>query len=145
IQKSSFVALKNGMSISKLFEQLDGFRKSIKVPVILMGYLNPLLQYGFQKFCKDAAALGIDGLIIPDLPAHEFENEYGPIIKNLGLDFIFLVTPETSDERILQLDNLSSGFLYAVSSSSTTGSEQKENGISQYLGKLKGLGLRNPV
>jgi tryptophan synthase alpha chain len=145
IQQSSSVALANGMTIKKLFEQLKDFRKEISVPVILMGYMNPVLQYGFQKFCADAATVGIDGLILPDLPEHEFETEYGAIIKKHGLDFVFLVTPETSEERIKKLDSLSTGFLYAVSSSSTTGSDKNMTDVKTYLQKLKGLKLKNPV
>ena len=145
IQYSGSVALANGMTIHKLFEQLKDFRNEISVPVILMGYMNPVLQYGFEKFCADAAAVGIDGLILPDLPEYEFETEYGAIIKKYGLDFIFLVTPETSEERIKKLDSLSSGFLYAVSSSSTTGSDKASTGIKEYLQKLQQLELKNPV
>ena len=145
IQQSSSVALANGMTIKKLFEQLKGFRKDISIPVVLMGYMNPVLQYGFEKFCADAATVGIDGLIVPDLPEHEFETEYGAIIKKHGLDFIFLVTPETSEERIKKLDKLSTGFLYAVSSSSTTGSDKNMTDIRSYLQKLKSLNLSNPV
>jgi tryptophan synthase alpha chain len=145
IQQSSNIALANGMTIKKLFEQLKNFRKEISVPVVLMGYMNPVLQYGFEKFCADAAAVGIDGLILPDLPEHEFETEYGTIIKKYGLDFIFLVTPETSEERIRKLDELSSGFLYAVSSSSTTGRDKNMIDVKSYLQKLKSLGLKNPV
>jgi tryptophan synthase alpha chain len=145
IQQSSSVALANGMTIKKLFEQLKEFRKDISVPVILMGYMNPVLQYGFEKFCSDAAGVGIDGLILPDLPEHEFETEYGTIIKKCDLDFIFLVTPETSEERIKKLDALSSGFLYAVSSSSTTGSDKNMTDVKSYLQKLQALKLQNPV
>ena len=145
IQPSSTVALANGMTIKKLFEQLKDFRKNISIPVILMGYMNPVLQYGFEKFCADAAAAGIDGLILPDLPEYEFETEYGDIIKKHGLDFIFLVTPETSDERIKKLDELSTGFLYAVSSSSTTGSDKNMTAVTGYLQKLKSLQLRNSI
>jgi tryptophan synthase alpha chain len=145
IQHSSSVALANGMTIAKLFDQLRDFRKEISMPVILMGYMNPVLQYGFEKFCKDAAAVGIDGLILPDLPMYEFENEYGAIIKKHGLDFIFLVTPETSDLRIKKLDELSSGFLYAVSSSSTTGANKNMTDVKTYLQRLNGLHLRNPI
>ncbi len=145
IQRSSSVALANGMTIKILFEQLKDFRKEISVPVVLMGYMNSVLQYGFEKFCADAAAVGIDGLILPDLPEYEFEMEYGAIIKKYGLDFIFLVTPETSDERIKKLDSLSSGFLYAVSSSSTTGSEKRSENVETYLDRLKSLQLVNPV
>ena len=145
IQHSGSVALSNGMTIAKLFEQLKDFRKEISIPVILMGYMNPVLQYGFEKFCADAAEVGIDGLILPDLPEFEFETEYGAIIKKHNLDFIFLVTPETSEERIRKLDSLSSGFLYAVSSSSTTGSDKKTANTDDYLRKLRNLKLKNPV
>lgn len=145
IQQSSSIALANGMTIKILFEQLKDFRKNISVPVVLMGYMNPVLQYGFEKFCADAAAVGIDGLILPDLPEHEFETEYGEIIKKYELDFIFLVTPETSEQRVKKLDELSIGFLYAVSSSSTTGSSKNMTDVRAYLQKLKGLKLKNPV
>lgn len=145
IQQSSAIALQNGMTIKKLFEQLKELRPQVSLPVILMGYMNPVLQYGFEKFCADAAAVGIDGLILPDLPEYEFLSEYGIIIKKYDLDFIFLVTPETSVERIQRLDSLSSGFLYAVSSSSTTGSDKPGVNIKDYLGQLRQLKLNNPV
>ncbi len=145
IQASGNQALENGMSIAVLFEQLKDFRKEIEVPVILMGYMNPVLQYGFEKFCADAAAAGVDGLILPDLPEFEYESEYGVVIKKYGLDFIFLVTPETSEERIRTLDALSSGFLYAVSSSATTGTDKDFNAVEIYLQKLQSMQLQNPV
>lgn len=145
IQASSTIALQNGMTIKKLFEQLKNMRSSVQTPVILMGYMNPILQYGFEKFCADAAAVGVDGLILPDLPEFEFEHEYGSIIKKYHLDFIFLVTPETTPERIKKLDALSTGFLYAVSSSSTTGKDQDMSGVSAYLQRLQSMGLKNPV
>jgi tryptophan synthase alpha chain len=145
IQASSAKALQNGMTISTLFDQLKDFRKDITVPVILMGYLNPLLQYGFDRFCARAAEAGIDGIIIPDIPMYEFEMEYSAIIKKYGLDFIFLVTPETSEERIKKLDQLSTGFLYAVSSSSITGSDKDFSPVETYLQKLYEMKLKNPV
>lgn len=145
IQASGAKALANGMTIATLFNQLKDFRREIRLPVVLMGYLNPLLQYGFDKFCAHAAAAGIDGLIIPDIPQFEFEQEYGAIIKKHGLDFIFLVTPETSEQRIKKLDSLSSGFLYAVSSSSITGSDKDFSSVEGYLQKLKAMELNNPV
>ncbi len=145
IQQSSSVAIANGMTIQVLFEQLANMRQSVRIPVILMGYMNPVLQYGFERFCADAAAVGVDGLILPDLPEHEFETQYGAVINQHGLDFIFLVTPETSEARVRKLDTLSSGFLYAVSSSSTTGSNQQMNDVGAYLKRLQGYGLRNPV
>jgi tryptophan synthase alpha chain len=145
IQASSAKALANGMSIARLFDQLRGFRQKIYVPVILMGYMNPVLQYGFEKFCQHAADMPVDGLILPDLPEHEFETEYGPIIQRYGLNFIFLVTPETSEERIRKLDQLSTGFLYAVSSSSTTGNEKDFDAVEKYLQRLKNMKLKNSV
>lgn len=145
IQGSSTKALQNGMTISKLFEQLKDFRREIQVPVVLMGYLNPLLQYGFENFCAKCEEVGIDGLIIPDIPIYEYENEYKEIIKKYNLDFIFLVTPETSEERIKKLDELSSGFLYAVSSSSITGSDKDFSPVETYLQKLKDMNLKNPI
>jgi tryptophan synthase alpha chain len=147
IQNSGMHALANGMTIVTLFEQLKTLRSQIgdDLPVILMGYMNPVLQYGFEKFCAAAAAVGIDGLILPDLPEYEFETEYGSIIKQYNLDFIFLVTPETSGERIKKLDELSTGFLYAVSSSSTTGSDKNMTDVSAYLKRLQAMQLENPV
>jgi tryptophan synthase alpha chain len=145
IQASSSKALANGMSIETLFNQLKDFRKEITLPVVLMGYMNPVLQYGFEKFCEDAALVGIDGLILPDLPEYEFETEYGAIIKKYGLDFSFLVTPETSEERVRKLDSLTSGFLYAVSSSATTGSNTNFDAVEKYLQRLQSYQLKNPV
>jgi tryptophan synthase alpha chain len=145
IQASSATALQNGMTIAKLFEQLRDFRKEINVPVVLMGYLNPLLQYGFENFCAKASEAGVDGLIIPDIPMYEYEAEYAAIVKKHGLDFIFLVTPETSEERIKKLDSLSSGFLYAVSSSSLTGSDKDFSAVESYLQRLQSMQLRNPI
>ncbi len=145
IQASGGKALENGMTIARLFEQLKGLRPAIRVPVLLMGYMNPALQYGFEKFCADAASAGVDGLILPDLPIYEFETEYGAIIRKYGLDFIFLVTPETSEHRIRKVDSLSTGFLYAVSSSSITGKDKNMDGQQGYFEKLEQMGLTNPV
>jgi tryptophan synthase alpha chain len=145
IQASSSRALQNGMTLSVLFEQLRDFRKTINIPVVLMGYLNPVLQYGFEKFCSDAARVGIDGLILPDMPLYEWETEYKPVIDKNGLDFIFLITPETSEARIRKLDAASTGFLYAVSSSSTTGSTINVQPMEAYLKRLQGMQLKNPV
>ena len=144
IQASSTVALDNGMTIATLFHQLKSLGEK-KSALILMGYMNPVLQYGFEKFCKDASAVGVDGLILPDLPEYEYETEYGAIIKRYGLDFIFLVTPETSEERVKKLDTLSSGFLYAVSSSSTTGNEKDFDAVEKYLERLQSMKLNNPI
>jgi tryptophan synthase alpha chain len=145
IQASGSKALENGMTLKKLFGQLKELRPAVRVPVLLMGYMNPVLQYGFGKFCADAAATGVDGLILPDLPIYEFETEYGAIIREHGLDFVFLVTPETSEERIRKVDSLSSGFLYAVSSSSTTGKEKDMASQQSYFERLHKMKLKNPV
>lgn len=152
IQVSSSKALENGMTIEVLFQQLKNLRSKSpsfggvgEVGLILMGYMNPVLQYGFEKFCADAAAVGVDGLILPDLPEYEFETEYGAIIKKFGLDFIFLVTPETSEERVKKLDGLTTGFLYAVSSSATTGGNTDFDAVEKYLQRLQGYQLKNPI
>jgi tryptophan synthase alpha chain len=145
IQESGAKALENGMSIEVLFDQLKVLRPTIHVPVVLMGYMNPVLQFGFDKFCEAAASVGVDGLILPDMPAYEFESKYGAVVKKHHLDFIFLVTPETPIERIQYLDSLSSGFIYAVSSSATTGSALNFDLVDAYLQKLKALQLNNPI
>lgn len=145
IQGSSAKAIENGMTMHRLFTDLAGFRNEINVPVILMGYMNPVLQYGFEEFCRSCKSVGIDGLILPDLPMYEFETEYGEVVRKYGLKFIFLITPETSSERVEKLDSLSSGFLYAVSSSSTTGNEKGLQQQTIYFERLKKMNLRNPV
>jgi len=144
IQASSHIALENGMTIEVLFDQLSVMRKTIHIPVVLMGYMNPILQYGFETFCKKAKEVGVDGLILPDLPLYEFEHLYGKAIKENELDFIFLVTPETPAERLKKLDSLSSGFLYAVSSSATTGTDKDFTKVATYLQKLQSMELKNP-
>ncbi len=145
IQQSSQLALSNGMDMDILFSQLKDMRSTITIPVILMGYMNPVLQYGFEKFCRDAAAVGVDGLILPDLPAREYEEFYEPVFRKFGLNMIFLVAPETSNERVKKLDALSTGFLYAVSSSSITGSEGSNSGFESYIDRLNSLSLKNPI
>lgn len=145
IQDAHVLALKNGMTITKLFQQLEEVKDSVTIPKILMGYLNPVLQFGFENFCKKCQEVGIFGLILPDLPPYEFEKNYREILGKYQLNFIFLVTPETSVERIQYLDSLSSGFLYAVSSSSTTGNENSTLKNESYLERLASLNLKNPV
>ncbi len=145
IQSSGNIALANGMTIETLFEQLAHMRKTIHIPVVLMGYMNPILQYGFEQFCKKAKEVGVDGLILPDLPLYEFEHLYGTSIQQNGLDFVFLVTPETPEERLRKLDSLSTGFLYAVSSSATTGKDKDFSKVAIYLQKLQAMHLKNPV
>lgn len=145
IQDAHSLALRNGMSIEKLFEQLAEIKETVTIPKILMGYFNPVLQFGFENFCQKCAEVGVSGLIIPDLPPIEFENKYGEILKKYHLNFTFLVTPETSEERIKYLDSLSSGFLYAVSSSSTTGNDNTFLKNEDYLNRLSLLNLKNPI
>ncbi len=145
IQKSSMVALQNGMTILKLFEQLKKVRESIQLPIILMGYLNPVLQFGVEKFCALASAVGIDGIILPDLPMHEYQAQYQSIFEAHHLKFIFLITPETSEERIREIDELSTGFIYAVSSSATTGNNNSIEDQADYFNRLQMMNLKNPI
>lgn len=145
IQQSNLQALENGMSMELLFKQLKEISPEITTPVILMGYLNPVLQYGMEKFCEDAASAGVDGIILPDLPMFEYERSYKKIFKNNNLHFIFLVTPETSPGRIKKADSLSSGFLYTVSSSSTTGKDSTLEDQEGYFKRLQEMKLGNPV
>ncbi|WP_185286683.1 tryptophan synthase subunit alpha [Chryseobacterium indologenes] len=145
IQKAHELALQNGMTIEKLLSQLKTIKNEVKIPLILMGYINPVLSFGFEKFCEACAESGVSGLILPDLPPIEFEKNYQQILQKYNLNFTFLVTPETSDVRIQYLDSLSSGFLYAVSSSSTTGNDQAVLKNEDYLSRLAALPLKNPV
>jgi tryptophan synthase alpha chain len=145
IQQSSMLALQNGMTIQKLFEQLKDCGKDFHLPLILMGYLNPVMQFGIEKFCKQAKDVGVDGIILPDLPIYEFENVYKKYFEQNDLHFIFLITPETSEERIRKIDELSRGFIYAVSSSSTTGNNKEIDQQESYFLKLQKMNLKNPV
>lgn len=145
IQESSTRALKNGMTTNILFDQLKNIRSSVKIPLILMGYFNPMLQYGVEKFCHKCQETGIDGLIIPDLPVDVYNEQYKPIFEKLGLINIFLITPQTSDERIKFIDSVSNGFIYMVSSASVTGSikgfgEETKN----YFERISSMNLKNP-
>jgi tryptophan synthase alpha chain len=145
IQMSNQQALQNGMTIIKMFEQIQNLREKISIPVVLMGYLNPVMQFGIEKFCQKAAQVGIDGVILPDLPLQEYLDEYKPIFEKNNLSNICLITPQTADERIRLIDDNTDGFIYAVSSSSTTGSTK---GISDsqiaYFERIKALHLKNP-
>ncbi len=150
IQNSSMKALQNGMTIKTLFGQLNNYNSSsnvisTRVPLILMGYLNPVLQYGFEKFVLDAKHAGICGIILPDLPISEYENEYKNIFEENNLSFIFLITPETSEERIRKIDSISNGFIYAVSSSSITGSDTNMNTQKIYFERIRKMNLKNEV
>jgi tryptophan synthase alpha chain len=145
IQQSNQVALNNGMSVAILFEQLKDMRQSIHVPVLLMGYINPVLQYGVEAFCKKCAEVGVDGLILPDLPMAEYEAEYQAIFEQYGLLNIFLITPQTTDARIVQIDSISEGFIYMVSSASTTGAKTGISGDQEiYFKRINAMNLKNP-
>ena len=145
IQESNKIALENGMSVKLLLEQVKEIRKEVSIPIILMGYLNPVLQYGVEKFCKEAAANGVDGLILPDMPMDEYLLFYKELMESVNLFNCFLVSPTTSEERIRKIDEASKGFIYAVSSSSTTGAKRDfAEEQEQYFGKLQSLSLKNP-
>lgn len=145
IQQSNEKAIENGIDIKKIFAQLTTLKTQLHIPVILMGYLNPVMQYGLEKFCKDAAAVGVSGIILPDLPMYEYENLYGPLFAKYGLHFIFLISPQTSEQRIREADKLSKGFIYAVSSSATTGGDTDIDLQKAYFNKIKNMKLKNPV
>lgn len=145
IQHSSLIALQNGMSIRKLFGQLNDIRKTIDIPLILMGYINPVLQYGVDAFCKKCNEIGIDGLIIPDLPMDVYQEEFKAVFEANNLHNIFLITPQTSDERLKLIDGVSSGFIYMVSSNSTTGAQASVSDFQrEYFERVKNSGLKNP-
>ncbi|WP_422859277.1 tryptophan synthase subunit alpha [Flagellimonas sp. S174] len=145
IQESSTAALHNGMHTELLFEQLKDIRKTVNIPLIVMGYFNPMLQYGVEAFCKKCHEIGIDGIIMPDLPLDVYQEEYEAIYKKYRLINVFLITPQTGEERIRAIDNASDGFIYMVSSASTTGAksgfgdEQKA-----YFNRIASLNLKNP-
>ena len=146
IQASSQKAIENGMTLKLLLEQLKGIRNETEIPIVLMGYLNPVMVFGIEAFCEKCQEVGVDGLILPDLPMWEFENKYKPIFQKYGLHAIFLVTPQTSDERVKILDEASGGFLYAVSVSTTTGkSGCFDENQEAYFKRLSELNLKNPV
>ena len=145
IQQSNMQALENGMTIELLFSQLNAIKDQVTVPVILMGYINPVLQFGVERFCQASAAAGVAGVILPDLPLYEYEQQYQAIFERHGLHVIFLISPLTSRERIKKADELSRGFIYAVSSSSTTGSQNSDEDKSSYFKKIRNMKLRNPV
>jgi tryptophan synthase alpha chain len=145
IQQSNQQALENGMSVRKLFEQLSGMRSEITVPVLLMGYVNPVLQFGIENFCQKCAEVGVDGLILPDMPVDEYLEEYKPIFDQYGILNIFLITPQTSEKRIRQIDGNSEGFIYMVSSASVTGSQSGvSHDMEAYFERVNAMNLRNP-
>ena len=146
IQHSSEEALKNGMHVARLFEQLKELRQRIHIPIFLMGYFNPVLSYGVERFCADCKAVGVNGVIIPDLPMYEYEELYKDLFEANGISNIFLVTPQTSDERIRKIDALSNSFIYLLSSNATTGKNlQVEQKSEDYFNRIKGMNLKNPL
>lgn len=146
IQHSSQTALANGMTLHLLFEQLADLRKRVSIPVMLMGYINPIVQYGVENFCKKASELGVDGLIVPDLPMYEYEALYSGFFKDHNLSNIFMVTPNTSEDRIRKIDELSDSFIYLLSSSIITGKNvEMSANIEDYYNRIKDMGLKNPT
>ena len=145
IQKSNDAALRNGMSMKILFRQLAGIRKEINIPLLLMGYLNPVFQFGMENFCRKCHETGIDGVILPDLPPAVFERQYSAIFGKYGLCNIFLISPGTDNERISMIDRISKGFIYMVSSSSTTGIKGKfSESQKEYFRRVREMRLSNP-
>jgi tryptophan synthase alpha chain len=145
IQASSTQALKNGMTSDLLFEQLKDIRQSVSIPLIIMGYFNPMLQYGVEAFCKKCQEVGVDGLIIPDLPVDVYNDQYKTIFEAYGLINVFLITPQTSNERIRYIDSVSSGFIYMVSSASVTGSQSGfGDAQTDYFERIANMNLNNP-
>ncbi|MCL4138729.1 UNVERIFIED_CONTAM: hypothetical protein GTU68_016606 [Idotea baltica] len=146
IQASNQKALDNGINLAQIFEQLKGIREEIDIPILLMGYINPVIQYGIERFCKDAKAIGVDGMILPDLPLREYETEYKSLFEAHGLSNIFLISPQTTDDRIHQIDSVSNAFVYVVSTDSTTG---KSNGFGEkqvaYFNRIEQMKLENPT
>jgi tryptophan synthase alpha chain len=146
IQASSKKALDNGMDLRLLFDQLKDLRKFVKIPVLLMGYVNPLLQYGVENFCKACAEVGVDGIIVPDLPMVEYEEFYKDTFSKYGISNVFLITPQTAIERIHKIDSLTNGFIYMVSSSATTGTNLSLSQVTEdYFSRVASLELKNPT
>jgi tryptophan synthase alpha chain len=146
IQHSSEQSLENGMTLHVLFEQLKDLRKTVSIPILLMGYVNPIVQYGVENFCKKAAEISIDGVIVPDLPMYEYEAMYSKYFIDNDISNIFLVTPQTTEDRIRKIDALSNSFIYLLSSSSITGgSLNVSTGIEDYYTRIKAMALKNPA
>lgn len=145
IQNAATQALRNGMSLRLLFNQLQDIRRDVKIPLILMGYLNPIMQFGFENFCRECAGCGIDGVIIPDLPFRDYQEQYRPIAERHDIKVIMLITPETSEERVREIDEHTDGFIYMVSSAATTGAQQDfDERKRSYFRKIETMKLRNP-
>jgi tryptophan synthase alpha subunit len=146
IQNAATQALRNGMSLQLLFEQLQHIRQEVHIPLILMGYLNPIMRYGFERFCMQCAVCGIDGVIIPDLPFRDYQEEYRPVAEQHNVKIIMLITPETSEERIREIDRNTDGFIYMVSSAATTGAQKDFDTQKQaYFKRIKEMKLKNPL
>lgn len=146
IQESSQKSLENGMTLNVLFNELKDLRNKVSIPILLMGYANPVVQYGVERFCKSASEAGVDGIIVPDLPMYEYENMYKDIFAKYGLSNIFLVTPQTSEERIRKIDELTNSFIYLLSSSSITGGNLNvSDKIEAYYQRIKAMNLKNPI
>lgn len=146
IQYSSQRALENGMTIPVLFEQLKELRKRVSIPILLMGYVNPVLQYGVANFCSSCAEVGVDGVIVPDLPMYEYEELYQGCFEKHNISNVFLVTPQTSEERIRKIDNLTNSFIYLLSSSATTGKNLAvSNDVENYFSRINAMQLKNPT
>ena len=146
IQESSTKALHNGMTTDKLFDQLQGIRKTIDVPLIVMGYFNPMMQFGVERFCKRCQEVGIDGLIIPDLPVDVYHEKYQKLFQQYGLLNMFLITPQTPDDRITYIDKVSEGFIYMVSSAATTGAQGSfGNEQEQYFKRIGAMNLKSKL
>lgn len=145
IQDAATRALRNGMSLRLLFEQLEGIRSEIHIPLILMGYLNPIMQFGFEAFCRRCTEVGVDGMIIPDLPFADYMADYKATADRYGLKMIMLITPETSEERVRLIDAHTDGFIYMVSSAATTGAQRSFDEQKQaYFRRIGAMQLRNP-
>ncbi len=145
IQEAATKALNNGISLQLLFSQIANMRNTVTIPVILMGYLNPIMHYGFERFCEDCARVGVDGMIIPDLPFKDYMNEYKEIAERYKLNVIMFITPETSEERIRLIDEHSSGFIYMVSAAGTTGAKQTfESEQQAYFERIDAMQLKHP-
>ncbi|MBL6655667.1 MAG: tryptophan synthase subunit alpha [Flavobacteriaceae bacterium] len=146
IQESSTKALRNGMTTELLFEQLSDIRQRVNIPLIIMGYFNPVMQYGVEAFCQKCEDIGIDALILPDLPLREYQLHYKEIFNRHGLDLIYLITPQTPEERIRAIDEMSNSFIYMVSSSSTTGAKAGFSEENQgYFKRIADMKLKNPT
>ncbi|WP_053405060.1 tryptophan synthase subunit alpha [Persicobacter sp. CCB-QB2] len=145
IQRSNEKALAQGMSLKLLFEQLDGMREKVKAPVILMGYVNPVIQFGIEEFCKECQRVGVDGIIVPDLPLQAYLDDYKATFDDYGIRNVFLISPQTSEERIRLIDEKTDGFIYMVSDAGTTGARK---GISEaqltYFERIQDMKLKNP-